>query len=183
LRGSRPGTGGRLARLCRYLAVAGIVLAAARPAVDVQPAGRAGTLELVVDVSGSTMADDVAPTRLQAIEQAAMRVLDRVPADLRVGLVSFATEAETLVRPTTDRALVGQRIAGLQANGGTAIGDALQQALDDVRASSPAARGAAVLLFSDGANSTGHDPEVPAATAAARHIPVLAVAVATPRGC
>ena len=152
MRGSRPGTGRRLARVCRYLAVAGIVLAS-----------------------------DVVPTRLQAVEQAAMGLLDQVPADLRVGLVSFSTEAESLVRPTTDRDLVRQRIAGLQPNGGTAIGAALQQALDDVRASTPAAR-AAVLLFSDGANSVAPDPEVPAATAAARRIPVLAVAVGTPQG-
>jgi Ca-activated chloride channel family protein len=181
LRASRPGTGRRLARLCRYLAVAGIVLAAARPTVEVEPAGRARVLELVVDVSGSTLADDIAPTRLQAVERAALRLLDQVPAGLRVGLVSFSTEAETLVRPTTDRDLVRRRIEGLQAYGGTAIGAALQQALDDVRASTPAAP-AAVLLFSDGANSSGPDPEVPAATAADRRIPVLTVAVGTPQG-
>jgi len=64
LRGSRPGTGRRLARVCRSLAVAGIVLAAARPTVDVEPAGRATTLELAVDISGSSLASDVAPALL-----------------------------------------------------------------------------------------------------------------------
>jgi von Willebrand factor type A domain len=181
LRGSRPGTGRRLVRLCRYLAVAGIVLAAARPALDVEPAGRARVLELVVDVSGSTLADDVAPTRIRATQRAALRLLDQVPADLRVGLVSFSTEAETLVRPTTDHEPVRRRIEGLRSYGGTAIGTALQRALDDVRASTPAAP-AAVLLVSDGANSARPGPEGPAATAAARRIPVLAVAVGTPQG-
>ena len=66
----------------------------------------------MVDVSGSTLADDVAPTRLQAIKQAAMGLLDQVPADRRVGPGSLANEAEILVRPTTDRDLVRQGIAG-----------------------------------------------------------------------
>lgn len=63
MRGSRPGPAGRLARLCRCLAVAAIVLAAARPTVDAEPAGRPRVLELVVDVSGSTLAEQggVAP--------------------------------------------------------------------------------------------------------------------------
>jgi hypothetical protein len=97
-----PGLRGRrgLARLCTGLAVVGVVVAAGRPSVEVEPAGR--ILELVVDVSTSTQADDLSPTRFQAIQQASLHLLDRVDAEVRVGLVSISTRARRLARPTTD---------------------------------------------------------------------------------
>jgi Ca-activated chloride channel family protein len=176
-----PGLRGRrgLARLCTGLAVVGVVVAAGRPSVQVEPAGR--ILELVVDVSTSTQADDLSPTRFEAIQQASLHLLDRVDAEVRVGLVSISTSARTLVRPTTDHDAVRAALLGLQPFGGTAMGDALLRALDDIQAARPAGP-ARVLLLSDGANSTGSDPSEAAREAATRDVPILAVAVGTPTG-
>jgi Ca-activated chloride channel family protein len=176
-----PGLAGRrgLARLCTCLAVVGVVVAAGRPSVEVEPAG--GILGLVVDVSVSTQADDLSPTRFQAIQQASLHLLDRLDAEVRVGLVSISTSARTLVRPTTDHDAVHDALMRLQPSGGTAMGDALQRALDDIQTTDPAAP-ARVLLLSDGANSTGSHPSEAAGKAATRNIPILAVAVGTPTG-
>jgi Ca-activated chloride channel family protein len=176
-----PGLRGRrgLARLCTGLAVVGVVVAAGRPSVEVEPEGR--ILELVVDVSTSTQADDLSPTRFQAIQQASLHLLDRVDAEVRVGLVSISTSARTLVRPTTNHEAVRAAVLGLQPFGGTAMGDALQLALDDIQAAHPAGP-ARVLLLSDGANSAGSDPTEAARKAATRNVPILAVAVGTPTG-
>ena len=144
-------------RLVLGLAVVMVVLAAARPTVELDPGRRPSILTLVVDTSGSTMADDLAPSRLQAIKRATDALLDKAPPDLRVGLIRFAEEAETLTRPTTDHHAVRRHLAALSANGGTAIGDALQRALDGIQATDPAAP-AVILLLSDGANSAGRDP-------------------------
>jgi Ca-activated chloride channel homolog len=171
----------RVARLCAWLAVAGVVVAAAEPSINTAPAERVGILQLVVDRSGSTAADDVAPTRLDAIRQATLALLDRVPERVRVGLVAFSDKPETLARPTTDRDAVRARLASLSSYGGTAVGDALRHALQDIQAASPAAP-AAVLLISDGANSLGSDPLDAARLAADRHVPVFGVAVGTPGG-
>jgi Ca-activated chloride channel homolog len=75
----------RAARLCAWLAVAAVVIAAAQPSVQAAPRQRVGILELVVDRSGSTLAGDLAPTRLAAIQQATLELLDRAPKRLRVG--------------------------------------------------------------------------------------------------
>lgn len=158
-----------------------MVVAAAEPSIETAPSERVGILELVVDRSGSTEADDLAPTRLAAVRQATLALLDRVPEGVRVGLVAFSDKPETLAQPTTDRDAVRARLASLGSYGGTAVGDALRHALHDIRAASPAAP-AAVLLISDGANSLGSDPLDAARLAAARHVPVLAVAVGTPGG-
>jgi von Willebrand factor type A domain len=128
-----------LARLCAWLAVAAFAASMARPSVPVEPTSRTGILELVVDASGSTNADDLEPTRLGAVQQATVHLLEQVPPRLRVGLVSFAASAASLARPTTDRAAVEQRIAALTPSGSSALGDGLQQALNDIEASRPAA--------------------------------------------
>jgi Ca-activated chloride channel homolog len=170
-----------LARLCAWLAVAAVVVAAAEPSIETAPAARVGIVVLVVDRSGSTAAADVAPTRLDAIRQATLALLDRVPERVRVGLVAFSDKPETLARPTTDRDAVRAGVASLSSYGGTAVGDALRHALHEIQNASPAAP-AAVLLISDGANSSGSDPLDAARLAAGRHVQVFGVAVGTPGG-
>lgn len=171
----------RLARLCTCLAIAGVVAAMAQPSVAVAPTRREGILELVIDVSGSTNADDVAPTRLGAMQGAVRHLLDKVPPRVRVGLVSFSDRGTSLARPTTDRGAVRRQLDALSANGGTAIDDALRHALNDIGSIHPPAP-AHVLLISDGVSTVGGDPVEVARIAGARHVPVLAIALGTPEG-
>jgi Ca-activated chloride channel family protein len=88
------------------------------------------TVILGIDVSGSMTAVDVSPTRLAAAKSAATAFLDQLPAGVRVGLVAFSSQPRTLVEPTADRQAVRTAIDGLVANGGTAMGDALNAMLD-----------------------------------------------------
>jgi Ca-activated chloride channel family protein len=112
---------------------------------------------LVIDVSGSMNADDVEPTRMEAAQRAASRFLDRLPARFQVGLVTFSSEAETLVPPTTDRDAVRSALASLNANGGTAMGDGLARALDVIEAARQQANGGAP-------GPTTTDPAAPGST-------------------
>ena len=112
------------------LALAVLLLGAARPMARVPVPRDEATVMLVIDVSGSMNADDVEPTRMEAAQRAASRFLDRLPERFQVGLVTFASEAETLVAPTTDREALRGALSALTANGGTAMGDGLARALD-----------------------------------------------------
>jgi Ca-activated chloride channel homolog len=112
------------------LALTALLLGAARPMARVPVPRDEATVMLVIDVSGSMNADDVDPTRMEAAQRAASRFLDRLPERFQVGLVTFSSEAETLVPPTTDREAVRSALAMLTANGGTAMGDGLGRALD-----------------------------------------------------
>ena len=116
------------------LALAALLLGAARPMARVPVPRDEATVMLVIDVSGSMNADDVEPTRMEAAQRAASRFLDRLPARFQVGLVIFSSEAETLVPPTTDREAVRSALGTLNANGGTAMGDGLARALDVIEA-------------------------------------------------
>jgi len=109
------------------------------------------TIVLAIDVSDSMTATDVAPNRLVAAENAASTFLDQVPEDFRVGLVTFAEEARTLVQPTTDRTDVENALASFTTTKGTHIGDGLALALQEIREEQAGAdTPAAVLLLSDG---------------------------------
>ena len=78
------------------------------------PRNRA-TVMLVIDVSLSMQATDVAPTRLAAAQAAAKAFADQLTPGVNLGLVSFAGTAAVLVSPTTDREPVKRAVDGLQA--------------------------------------------------------------------
>jgi Ca-activated chloride channel homolog len=143
------------------------------------------TIILAMDVSGSMLATDVAPSRLDSAKQAASDFVDQLPPSFRIGLVTFSTAAQVAVPPTTDRATIHAALDTLRAEGGTALGDAIGTSLDLARSvidestaatvapgASPGASATpspdpsapveaddpplvATVLLSDGANSTG----------------------------
>jgi Ca-activated chloride channel homolog len=111
-------------------AIAALALALARPTTVVATPREDATVLLTIDVSGSMRATDVAPTRLDAAREAARSFVAQLPEGIRVGIVAFATRAETLVAPTTDRDAVEAALQSLAARDGTAMGDALMRTLD-----------------------------------------------------
>lgn len=163
------------------LALAGMAVALARPEATVAVPVERASVMLVTDTSGSMNATDVAPDRLTAAKQAADRFLGKVPEQLQVGLVAFADSAHTVIRPTQDRTTVEATLNGLNAEGGTATGDALTsalQALETGKDKPPAA----IVLLSDGASKTGQDPAEVAQQARAANVPIYTVALGTAEG-
>jgi Ca-activated chloride channel family protein len=104
-------------------ALAVLVLAVARPERTVAQPKRQATVMLVTDISGSMSATDVEPDRLTAAQRAARTFVEKLPATFKIGFVAFNEYAELQLPPTTDRAQVGPVIDGLDADGGTAMGD------------------------------------------------------------
>ena len=115
------------------LALASLLLALARPEVERTFLKERATVILVMDTSRSMQAEDVPPTRLAAAQEAARTFLDQVPDRLRVGLVVFAGEAQVATPPTRDHDLVRTAVDEIDSFlvfGGTAIGDALETAVE-----------------------------------------------------
>lgn len=111
-------------------AIAALLIGLARPTMVMATPREDATILLAMDISGSMRATDVAPTRLDAAKAAAISFIDQIPEGVRVGIVSFASQPNTLVSPTTDRAELKDAIEGLSPRDGTAMGDALMQVLD-----------------------------------------------------
>lgn len=180
------GTTGRARRiippalLC--LSLAGLVTALARPEATIAVPVEKASVMLVTDTSGSMQATDVSPTRLAAAQAAATRFLDRVPKSLQTGLVAYADGPHTVLRPSQDRDLVKTTLNALQADGGTATGDALESALEALGKRDKKSPPAAIVLLSDGASKTGRDPAEVAQEAKAAGVPIYTVALGTADG-
>jgi Ca-activated chloride channel family protein len=112
------------------IAVAALVVGLARPSMVIAVPREDATVILAIDVSGSMQATDVAPTRLDAAREAASDFVAHLPDGIRVGIVTFASRAVTLVAPTSDREAVATALEGLEALDGTAMGDGLMELLD-----------------------------------------------------
>ena len=149
---------------------------------------------LVIDVSESMVADDVAPNRLAAAKEAGKRFADELTPGINLGLIAFAGTANVLVSPTTNRALMKAAIDQLQAAERTATGEAIYTALQ-VIASVGAVMGggdrpppARIVLESDGKETVPSDPEAPrgaypaARAAKEQGVPISTISFGTPDG-
>ena len=187
----RSGSWRRWVPITLYLlAIAAMVVGLARPRADIAVPKEQATVVLVMDVSGSMNATDVEPSRIQAARRSAKTFVEALPANFPVGIVAFDESASTLARPTTDRTAAREIIDSLAADGGTAMGDGINTALE-LRPGGPSADppppedqdpNTIVLLLSDGASTTGVQPLEAAENARTLRIPVYTIALGTPEG-
>lgn len=181
----RPRWRRHLPMLAFALALALLVLAAAKPQRTVAVPVERAAIVLATDVSGSMLATDVQPNRLVAAKRAARAFVDEVPRGVNVGVLAFNDEATVLQSPTRDRADVGAAIDRLAVSGGTATGDAILSALTAIR-NLPREGGrrppAAIVLISDGTSTHGSDPIDAAHEALRLRVPIYTVALGTEQG-
>jgi Ca-activated chloride channel homolog len=163
-----------------------LALAMARPSVDAKEPLERATVMVALDVSLSMMSDDVAPTRIQAAQQAAKEFVQQLPEQFNVGLVSFAKSANVVVSPGKDHAQVISAIDGLQLAEATATGEAVFTCLDAIAGvPSDGAEGAPparIVLLSDGYRTFGRSIEDAAAAASSANVPVSTIAFGTDDG-
>lgn len=142
----------------RIAAIALLIIAIARP-IESEHNRKVSVngidIVLAVDISGSMLARDFEPNRIEAAKQIASTFIADREAD-RFSLVAFAGEAYTLTPITADRGEVQTLMASLR-NGviddGTAIGNGLATALNRLRDSE--AKSKVVVLLTDGVNNAG----------------------------
>jgi Ca-activated chloride channel homolog len=168
------------------LALAVLVVAAARPQRSVAKPVTDGAIMLADDASSSMQSTDVAPSREGAAHHAASHFLVNVPSAVEVGLLEFARTPTVLQSPTTDHALTQAALARpVRTSGGTAVGDAITTAIDSLH-SIPRITGrrppGAIVLISDGASNVGPSPLIAAREAATAHIPIYTISVGTAHG-
>ncbi|MDH4147443.1 MAG: VWA domain-containing protein [Acidimicrobiia bacterium] len=192
----RPGWRRHLPAALLLSGLAAMTVAVARPARESQVPREQATIIVAIDTSLSMLADDVAPSRIDAAKQAASSFVEGLPESLNVGLVDFNGVVSVRVAPTTDHAKVQDAIAALELGEGTAIGDALKASVgavaDIVEAPANGAEGdgardrdggpVRVILMSDGKTTVGSPDEEGIRVAEAVGIPVSTIAFGTQHG-
>src|SRR5712692_10885034 len=157
--GRGPGLRRHLPPLLFLLGLAALLVSLARPSMVLAVPRDQASVMLVLDVSGSMDAHDLQPTRLGAARQAARKLVDGLPSGAQVGVVAFSDRAVLSAPLSRDPLRAQQALDGLAAGGGTAIGDGLNLALDQLAQRPTNAQGerapAVVVLLSDGENNAG----------------------------
>ena len=164
------------------LGAAALVSGLAVPVLNLEIARNSADVVLVIDVSGSMQATDVTPTRLDAAKSAASTLIDQLPGADRIALISFDTRTTVSQGLTTNRDAVKAALSSLVPGSGTALGDALTVALNQLNPAARTASGARerpamIVVLTDGASNQGSDPLVVAQQIAAAKVPVQTIGI------
>jgi Ca-activated chloride channel family protein len=150
----------------RVLALAAMIIALARPqsSLSWQNSTTEGIdIMIASDISGSMLAEDFQPNRMEAGKNIAIDFIKNRPND-RIGLVIFSGESFTQCPLTIDHDVLINLFKDIK-NGmiddGTAIGMGLATAVNRLKESE--AKSKVIILLTDGSNNAGSIPPVTAA--------------------
>jgi len=142
----------------RLVALGAMIVALARPQSHLsRQEMKVEGIDIVMamDVSGSMLAEDFKPNRLEAAKKVAAEFIEGRKSD-RMGLVVFAGQAFTQVPLTVDHHVLLQQLGSLKSGvvqDGTALGDGLATAINRIKDSE--AKSKVIILLTDGVNNQG----------------------------
>ncbi len=167
----------------RILAIGILIVAIARPqsSSSSQNVSIEGIdMVMALDVSGSMLAQDLKPDRLEAAKIVASEFFDGRPDD-RIGLVIFSGETFTQCPLTTDHSVIKNLFKDIKSGmiqDGTAIGDGLATAVNRLKESEAISK--VIILLTDGVNNAGSvDPLSAAEIAKLYGIRIYTIGVGT----
>jgi Ca-activated chloride channel family protein len=169
----------------RLLALSALIIAMARPRkVDISSQTKSTKgidIVMAIDVSGSMLAKDLKPNRMEALKKVAQNFVEGRPND-RIGIVVYAAEAYTKTPVTSDKAIVQEAINGIKYDNvlqdGTGIGMGLTTAVNRLKDSK--AKSKVIILMTDGVNNAGFiEPEAASQIAKEYGIKVYTIGIGT----
>ena len=144
--------------ILRYLAVAVLIVAIARPQTHFSKDEKSiEGIDIVfaLDVSTSMLAEDFKPNRLESAKSVIERFINARTSD-NMGIVVFAGEAYTKCPSTIDHNILLNQPAATESgeiDDGTAIGDGLATAINRMKDSKSKSK--VIILVTDGVNNMG----------------------------
>jgi Ca-activated chloride channel family protein len=147
-----------LLNVLRIITLISLIIALARPQKvnDMESMDSDGIdIVLSIDISGSMLAEDFKPNRLEAAKENALKFINTRAYD-RIGLVIFSGESFMQCPITIDHRVLKAQLEQIQSGtlqDGTAIGDGLASAVDRLRDAKGKSK--VVILMTDGINNTG----------------------------
>lgn len=172
-----------LPMLLRLLALGLLIVAFARPQTSArgEKVFREGIdITIVLDISGSMLAEDFRPNRLEAAKSVGEDFILARESD-RIGLVIFAGESFTQCPLTTDYSVLVDLLRKVETGylqDGTAIGEGIANAVNRMKESSSKSK--VMILLTDGVNNMGSiDPATAAEIAQTFGIRIYTIGVGT----
>jgi len=169
----------------RLFALSSLIIAMARPRkVDISSQTKSTKgidIVMAIDVSGSMLAKDLKPNRMEALKKVAENFVVGRPND-RIGIVVYASEAYTKTPVTSDKAIIQEAIQSIKYDNvlqdGTGIGMGLTTAVNRLKDSK--AKSKVIILLTDGVNNAGFiEPETASQIALEYGIKVYTIGIGT----
>jgi Ca-activated chloride channel family protein len=169
----------------RLIALSSLIIAMARPRkVDISSQTKSTKgidIVMAIDVSGSMLAKDLKPNRMEALKKVAENFVEGRPND-RIGIVVYASEAYTKTPVTSDKAIIQDAIQSIKYDNvlqdGTGIGMGLTTAVNRLKDSK--AKSKVIILLTDGVNNAGFiEPETASQIAREYGIKVYTIGIGT----
>ena len=167
----------------RLLALTFLIIAAARPQSFSSGENfytEGIDIAMVLDISGSMLAEDFKPNRLEAAKKVIDEFIKGRTVD-KIGLVIFSGESFTQCPLTIDYSVLRNLLKDIQMGmieDGTAIGNAIANGVNRLKDSK--AKSKVMILLTDGVNNAGHiDPLTAAQIAQKFGIRIYAIGVGT----
>ena len=169
----------------RLIALSSLIIAMARPRkVDISSQTKSTKgidIVMAIDVSGSMLAKDLKPNRMEALKKVAESFVEGRPND-RIGIVVYAAEAYTKTPVTSDKAIIQKAIQSIKYDNvlqdGTGIGMGLTTAVNRLKESK--AKSKVIILLTDGVNNAGFiEPETASQIAKEYGIKVYTIGIGT----
>jgi len=169
--------------ILRLLAIIMLIITLARPQSKISKQNiTVEGIDIIIayDISGSMLAEDLKPNRLEAARDVAINFINGRPND-RIGLVIFSGEAFTQCPLTTDHNVLKNLFLDIKSGiieDGTAIGDGLATSISRIKDSKAVSK--VIILITDGINNMGSvDPLSAADIAKLYGIRVYTIGVGT----
>jgi Ca-activated chloride channel family protein len=190
----RPTRWRHLSAILMILSLTLFTVAMAGPTHDIRIPRNRAVVMLVIDVSQSMRATDVAPSRLVAAQEAAKQFAEQLTPGINLGLIAYAGTATVLVQPTVNRDATTAAIDKLQLADRTATGEGIFTALQAIATVGAVIGGgdtpppARIVLMSDGKETVPSNPTNPkgaytaARTAHDQGVPISTVSFGTQYG-
>jgi len=136
-------------------ALALIITGLAGPHIPLENIKTGANVVFAVDISGSMLADDYKPDRLESAKESVEIMIENLDKKDYAGVVTFEAGASSTAYLSPDKDRILLKLSNIKSKGGnTAIGDGLALAVD--MAVSVPGRKAVVILLSDGENNAGY---------------------------
>jgi Ca-activated chloride channel family protein len=173
-----------------------LFFALARPQAVVSLPRVEGTIILGFDVSGSMIAEDFQPNRMEAAKAVARDFVQSQPSTVQIGVVAFSNNGFAVQPPTNDQEQILEAISRLSPQQGTSLGQGIIAALNTLdssygRTTSPdepeSETGdrplpAVIVLLTDGENNENPNPAEVAQLAAERGINIYTIGIGSTAG-
>ncbi len=170
----------------RLLVVGFLIVAIARPRTTAHGENvytEGIDIVLLFDISGSMLAEDLRPNRIEAARNVMMNFIDARTND-RIGLVIFSGESFTQCPMTLDYRVLKNQLAAVKQGiieDGTAIGMAIAQGVNRLKESKTKSK--VIILLTDGVNNRGEiDPLTATQIAQTFGIRIYTIGVGTNQG-